>query len=123
MSVIQTPITFTAVAGADLSAKQFHFVKVSAANQVNTCGDGEAGVGVLLNKPKSGEPALVQIGGLSKVVVGAGLTAGARVMSSSAGKALTATTGKNVLAVLTQTGTGDGSIVECVLSPVPHVVP
>jgi hypothetical protein len=123
MSVIQTPVTITLLAAADLSAKQFFLVKIDDANEVDLAGDGQAAVGVLLNKPKAGQPALVQIGGLAKVVAAGALNAPVRIMSTAAGKATTSTTGKYVVGVTTQDASGDGSIVECVLSPVPHVVP
>ncbi len=60
-------------AGADLSSNQFQIVKVgSTAGKVYLCGTSAfAGfvVGVLQNKPTSGEEALVQFDGVSKLVV------------------------------------------------------
>jgi len=123
MSVIQTPVTITLLAKVDLSAKQYFLVKISDHDEVDLAGDGEAAVGVLLNKPKAGQPALVQIGGLAKVVAAGALNAPVRIASNAAGKATTATAGEYVVGVTTQDASGDGSIVECILSPVPHVVP
>ena len=61
------------VAGADLSAKQFHIVKLaSTAGQVVLNGTSLfAGnfVGVLMNKPASGEEAEVAIDGICKMIV------------------------------------------------------
>ena len=61
------------VAGADLSAKQFHVVKVaSTAGQVVLNGTSVfVGnfVGVLMNKPASGEEAEVAIDGICKIIV------------------------------------------------------
>ena len=83
-----------AVAGADLRLYQHHFVKQSTtANEVTLCGDGELPVGVLLNKPNSGEPASVAIlgaGNVCKVVCGAAVTAGDKVSSGASGVANTA---------------------------------
>ena len=60
-------------AGADLSAKQFHIVKIaSTAGQVVLNGTSVfAGnvVGVLMNKPASGEEAEVAIDGICKLIV------------------------------------------------------
>ena len=43
-------------AGAGLSEKQYRVVKVSGNYQVNICSSaGEAGYGILQNKPQSGE--------------------------------------------------------------------
>lgn len=59
-------ITFTAA--ADLSAKQYYFVKMSAVDNVNLAGANEASVGILQNKPKSGEAAVVRVVGTSKLI-------------------------------------------------------
>lgn len=50
------------VAGADLSGNLHYLVKVSAANAVNLAGAGDTAVGVLNNKPTTGEPAEVLMG-------------------------------------------------------------
>lgn len=48
------------VAGADLSALQYSFVKLhTTANQVVKCGAGEEMIGILQNAPESGEVAEV----------------------------------------------------------------
>lgn len=123
MSVIQEPVILSFVAAADLSAKQYFFVKMTDANTVNLAGNGEAAVGVLINKPTSGQIAQVQIGGLAKVVAAGALNAPVRISADAAGKATTATTGEYVTGLTTQDASGDGSVVECILAPVPHVVP
>ena len=59
--------TFTAA--ADLSAKQFYFVKLASATTVNVCSaTTDRAIGILQNNPESGEQAVVQIFGISKVV-------------------------------------------------------
>ena len=84
------------VAAADLSAKQFYCVKVTAAKTVGlTAAAGEAALGVLQNKPKSGEVANVMCIGVTKLIAGAGdLAAGAQWEANSDGKGITAATGK-----------------------------
>ena len=53
--------TFTA--SADLSAKQFYIVKMSGDNTVTVCAAvTDVPIGVLQNKPASGEQAVVRIG-------------------------------------------------------------
>lgn len=80
------------VAAADLSAKQFLFVKITAAFAVNVAtASGEAVLGVLQNNPKSGQSATVMVTGVTKVVAGAAIAAGARVQSNATGAAITAT--------------------------------
>ena len=64
-------------AGADLSAKQFHFVKLASATTVNVCtAITDVPVGVLLNTPTSGQAAEVCIFGITKVVADGTLAAG-----------------------------------------------
>ena len=61
------------VAGADLSAKQFHIVKLaSTAGQVVLNGTSVFSAnfcGILMNKPASGEEAEVAIDGVCKMIV------------------------------------------------------
>jgi len=80
------------VAGADLSAAQYLFVKfASTAGQVKAAAaTTDAAFGVLQNDPKSGEEAEVAIGGLAKVVAGTsvGWTAGGAVGWNTTGQAV-----------------------------------
>ena len=96
MAVYNNLVLDTYTAGADLSAKQYYFVKRSGADVV-VCGAGEAAAGVLTNNPVSGGAASVAYGGSPMVLAGGTITAGAAVMSSSAGKALAWTTTNNLL--------------------------
>lgn len=65
-------IKVTMEAAADLSAKQYYFVKVSAANKVNICSAvTDNPLGVLLNKPGSGEAAEVLVAGIGNVIAAA----------------------------------------------------
>lgn len=75
-------------AAADLSSKQFYFVKLTAANQVDLCTvDGEFAIGVLQNKPIAGTAAAVEFSGVSKVVAGESLLPGMFVGTDTAGRA------------------------------------
>ena len=123
MSVIQDPVILSFVAAADLSAKQYFLVKISDSNTVDLTGNGEAAVGVLLNKPALGQIAQVQIGGLAKVVCAGALNAPVRLGSDAAGKATTGASTDYCVGLLTQDVSGDGSIGEVILAPVPHLVP
>jgi hypothetical protein len=88
----ETPILdFTLLAAADLSASQFFFLAVNASGQAAIAGSGVATIGVLQNKPASGQAAQVRTEGITKCVAGAAVAAGALVMSDAAGKAITAT--------------------------------
>ena len=79
-------------AGEDLSAAQFHFVKLSANNTVVLCaGVTDIPAGVLQNKPSAaGQVAEVMLWGVSKLRVGAvALTYGLAVGTNATGEAVT----------------------------------
>ena len=81
------------VAAADLSDYQYYLVYVSAANTVarRTTSGGDV-LGVLQNKPEAaGRSAQVRHLGITQVVAGAVVAVGAKVMSDSSGRAITAT--------------------------------
>jgi len=75
-------------AGADLSAKQFMFVKMSAADTVILRADAtDKPIGVLQNKPTSGQIASVLVIGCTKVSSDAALTVGTLIGTQSDGQA------------------------------------
>ena len=78
------------VASADLSTHQFKFMTLSSTGAaLNTTAGGMCD-GVLQNKPNAlGVAASVAFSGVSKVVAGAAVAKGARVMSNATGKAIT----------------------------------
>jgi hypothetical protein len=80
------------IAGADLSAKQFTFVKMNTTNRtVVSAGNGDAAFGVLINDPESGQAATVVTAGRVVVEVGTGgLTAGDEVGVDANGEAVSA---------------------------------
>lgn len=92
-------VTGTVTAAADLSAKQYYIVKVTANNAVNlTSSAGEAAFGILQNAPTSGAAAAVMNVGVSLVIAGSGgLAAGNLVQAAADGTAIAASTGDYVL--------------------------
>ena len=59
----------TLTAAADLSSKQFYFVKLASATTVNVCtATTDRAIGILQNAPESGQEADIAIFGVSKVV-------------------------------------------------------
>jgi hypothetical protein len=80
------------IAGADLSAKQFTFVKMNTTNRtVVSAGNGDAAFGVIINDPESGQAATVVTAGRVVVEVGTGgLTAGDEVGVDANGEAVSA---------------------------------
>ena len=80
------PGLFTAA--ADLSGKQFYFVKLASATTVTVCAAAtDKPIGVLQNKPTSGQAAEVMVIGISKVSSDAGLSAGDLIGTSGDGQA------------------------------------
>ena len=83
--------TFTA--SADLSAK-YYIVKMSGDNTVTVCAAvTDVPIGVLQNKPASGEQAVVRVFGMSKVSADATLAAGNIIGTSADGQAQPVTQG------------------------------
>lgn len=78
----------TLTAAADLSGKQYYFVKLASATTVNVCAAvTDVPIGVLQNKPESGEVAEICVFGLSKVSADATLAAGDIIGTSADGQA------------------------------------
>lgn len=75
-------------ASADLSAKQYHFVKMSGNNTVTVCAAiTDVPIGVLQNTPSSGQAASVCLFGITKVVADGTLAAGNLIGTSADGQA------------------------------------
>jgi hypothetical protein len=79
-------LDITLTAAADLSAKQFHAVKVDSNGAAALAGAGENVIGVLQNKPASGQAASVRVYGITKLVAGAAITKGAVVAADASAK-------------------------------------
>ena len=82
------PFKITLEAGADLSTKQYYFVKLDNNGKAVVCdGATDKPVGVLQNNPTSGQAAEIVVVGLTKVSSDAGLTIGAVIGTSADGQA------------------------------------
>ena len=110
---------YTLEAAADLSAKQYHFVRYVATQKCNQASEAANSglVGVLQNKPKSGEPATVFDGGLAKVVAGGAITAGDILTTNSSGRAAVVTSGQMAGGRALTAAGADGEILEVKLFP------
>ena len=81
-------ITMTLTAAADLSTHQYKFVEITAANSVNLCNaTTDRPIGVLLNKPASGQAATVLLAGVTQVVASGAIAAGKSIGTTNAGLA------------------------------------
>jgi len=113
--------TVTLKAAADLSGKQYHAVRMSAANACNqaSLSTDSAIVGVLQNKPQSTEAATVGYMGISKITVGGVVTAGDVLTSNSSGRAATVASGQIAIGRALETSTQNGDVITAILqSPV-----
>lgn len=114
-------VKVTLVAAADLSAKQYTFVKLNASGQVAAAAAAtDIPIGVLQNAPTSGQEAEVLVVGGTKLVAGAAIGEGALVGTSATGKAAalvagTDTTKYVVGTLLTEAG-ADGDVVTAVIN-------
>jgi len=81
-------VKITLVAAADLSAKQYYFVKINTSGQAALCAAAtDKPIGVLQNTPTAGQEAQVLVIGGTKVVCSASLDEGVAIGTTSVGKA------------------------------------
>jgi len=78
----------TLSAATDLSNKQYHFVKLSSATEVDAISAStDKPIGILLNNPGAGKAAEVALFGIVKVKAHGSLSVGDVIGTTSAGKA------------------------------------
>jgi hypothetical protein len=115
-------VKVTLVAGADLSALQYTFVKLNSSGQaVAVSAATDVAIGVLQNKPTSGQEAEVLIVGGTKIVASAAATLGTalNIGTTSAGKAVALAvtdTTKYVFGVYLTAPGADGDIVTAAIN-------
>lgn len=113
MATSNTLVCITIPAAADLSAKQFRGINYNGA----VSGLGDHCVGVLQNKPVSGDAAQVAISGVTKAVAGAAVAAGAKLMTDANGKFITAvaSASRHVVGIAMEAAAADGVVFEVLL--------
>lgn len=111
--------TFTAKAAADLSACQYHFVRLSAANAINiaSLSTNSGLVGVLLNKPQANEAGAVAYLGTSRITAGASITAGALITNNSSARAVAVASGGMAAGRALEAAGADGDVIDVLLFP------
>ena len=114
-------VKVTLVAGADLSAKQYYFVKLNSSGQAILCAAAtDVPIGVLQNAPTSGQEAEVLIVGGTKLVASAAITLPAQIGTASSGKAAALTAGtdttKYVAGSLISAAGADADVVTAVIN-------
>jgi len=107
-------VKITLVAGADLSAAQYKFVKLSSGQAVVCSAATDIPVGVLQNAPLSGQEAEITVIGGSKIIGSASISVGAQVGTTTAGKAAALTPGtdttKYIVGTILSAPGADGEI-------------
>ena len=73
-------------------------------------------LGVLQNKPESGQAASVAYGGLSKAVAGASISVWDNLTVNGSGRAITVTSGSMCLGQAVEAAGADGDIITVLLS-------
>jgi hypothetical protein len=86
---ISQSVKITLVAAADLSAKQYTFVKLNSSGQAAACAAAtDKPIGILQNAPTSGQECEIVVSGGSKVKAGGTLDEGNSVGTDSNGAAV-----------------------------------
>ena len=105
-------LTLSFKAAADLSSKQYYLVKLASDTTVNVSGANERAIGVLLNKPESGEEAIVGVIGVFPVVAAEAIDRGTMLTSTAAGKAEEVdAAGEWTPAIALEAASADGDII------------
>ena len=114
-------LDITLIAGADLSAKQFHIVYLNAARTVTfATAATQAIIGVLQNKPDAaGKAAVVRVLGISKVKTGGIIAFGAHVTATADGTGISTTTEGDVSVGRALDAAASGDVISVLLVPNP----
>lgn len=120
MAYEQQQICITKAAATDLSTYQFCFMKMSGsgANTVTVCtAQGEDTIGVLQNKPKTGQAAQICVAGITKLKANDVLNDMAAICTDTNGEADIATTADYVAGrSLHGSTTADGDIITAAIN-------
>ena len=112
--------TITMIAGADYSDGSAHYRFVvptsTAKTLVRASAAGANADGICQDEPSEGHASCIAIGGVSKVIAGAAITAGAKIMSDDQGRAVTATSGNYVLGTAINSAAAAGIVIPVLFS-------
>ena len=117
-------------AGEDLTDKQFHAVKLSAAWTISAIDAAtDVAIGILMDAPKEGEGASVAVGGdaIIKAKAGGTIAVNGKLKINAAGElvAISTTSGadENVIAIALETAADHDLFFVKVVDPYIHTVP
>lgn len=107
----------TLVAGEDMRTKMNYIVQLDATGKLEVAeGATDLIVGVLQNKPNTGEAALYRFGWTAKVIAGGSVAIGDFVTSDGNGKAVATTTDGNIVIGRALEAADSGDIFEVQMS-------
>lgn len=92
-------------AGESLTGGQYKAVKVDSSGNIVACGAGESGIGVLQDKPDTGQMGLVWMYGVTKAYCGGTVSKGDAVTPDASGKFVVAGGGDAIWGTAIQGGT------------------
>jgi hypothetical protein len=95
----------------DLSTKQKLAVVLNSSGTLDVAGAAVVILGVLEDDPKPGRNGTVKHRDVAKVICGAAVAAGAKLMTNASGQFITATTGLPIVATALQAGAGANSVI------------
>ena len=115
-------MTISLKAAADLSAKQYHAVKITAAHTVNVVTAATDKGFILLNKPAAAnEAAMLCIGGRSKVKIGGTVSAGDLLGPDTDAMLIAVTADESqIIAIALEAGV-DGDIIDAIVFPISQI--
>lgn len=107
------------VAAADLSAAQYKGVKLDTNGKIVLTDATSLTLGILQTKPLAGQVGTVAVDGVSKILLGGTVAAGARVMCNASGLGIAATTAGNAVIGIAQEGGVSGDIIPILIDRMP----
>lgn len=117
MSVKENLQTITLTAAADLTTKQYHGVYIDSNGKAALSTDLSKTIGVLMNKPDTGQAAVIAIGGICKAVAGGSVTTGGLVSTNNSGKFVTTDSGQDWTTGMAMETGADGKIFSILIQP------
>jgi hypothetical protein len=116
MSDFANVVTRSVTSAADQRTRQYTIQRAAAAGTCDISSNAAAShllgpIGVLINKPNTGQAATIAYAGEVKVVAGGTVTANALVTNNASGRAANATSGQMVIGRALETATTDGEVV------------
>ena len=119
MATFSDVVARTMQVGVDARTNQYHIMRADAAGITdvasNPGGDANEVIGVLQNKPNSGQAATIAYLGETKVVAGGTASVNALLTTNGSGRAVDATSGDFVVGQALEAAASDGETIRMLL--------